>query len=465
MKVEQLYTNCLSEAAYYIESNGEAAIVDPIRDYHQYIERAKKDNATIKYVFETHFHADFVSGHIDLAKATGAKIIYGPSTETSYPVYVASDGEKFLLGGIEIEAMHTPGHTPESTSYLLRDENKKDYCVFTGDTLFVGDVGRPDLLGGKFSKEEMAGWMYDSLNKKIKTLADDVIVYPAHGPGSACGKNLGKETFSTIGVQKKLNYALQEMSKEEFVKKVTEGISAPPQYFPLNAAINKKGYLSFDEIVKRNLKAISVDEFETEIKNGATVLDTRNENSFVDGFVKGSIFIGLNGRFAEWVGTILKIDEPLILVCDEGKEEEAITRMARVGYENVKGFLHGGFESWKNANKPVDMVITIDVEEMALDLKHENNITVMDVRKETEFENAHLENAKNVVLQNFESQLRDSGISSDENIFVHCQAGYRSVIAASIMKRKGFTKMKNIAGGWNAIVKTDMPVVVPAAAQ
>ncbi len=462
MKVEQLYTNCLSEAAYYIESNGEAAIIDPLRDYHQYIEKAKANGATIKYIFETHFHADFVSGHIDLAKATGAKIIYGPSTETEYPVYVASDHERFKLGDLTLEVLHTPGHTPESTCYLLRDEQGRENCVFTGDTLFVGDVGRPDLLGGKFTKEEMAGWMYDSLNNKLKNLPDEVVVYPAHGPGSACGKNLGKETFSTIGIQKKLNYALQPMSKEEFIKSVTDGISAPPAYFPLNAAINKKGYLSFDEIVKRNLKALSPEELLAEQKAGALVLDTRNESLFVDGFVKGSVFIGLNGRFAEWVGTLINIHQPLVLVTESGKEEETVTRLARVGFENVKGYLQGGFEAWKASGNEYDMIISIDADEMAIDLKYEP-VYVMDVRKESEFEAGHVENAENVVLQHFDADLSTSPVTREQTIMVHCQGGYRSVIAASLLKRKGYNSLKNILGGWNAIVKTEIPKVEPVA--
>lgn len=456
MKVDQLYTNCLSEAAYFISSKGEAAIVDPLRDYKKYIELADQDGCKIKYIFETHFHADFVSGHIDLARKTGASIIYGPKTETTYPVTIARDGEEFSIGDITISVIHTPGHTLESSCYLLKDENKTPYCVFSGDTLFVGDVGRPDLFGSVISKEDMAGMMYESL-KKLKFLPDNVIVYPAHGPGSACGKNLGKETWSTIGVQKKLNWSLQQMTKQEFVEQLTSGLSEPPQYFSLNASINKKGYNSFDEVVKKNSRALSVPEFENEMKNGALVLDTRHQNVFEEGFVPGSVFIGLNGRFAEWVGTLLKIDQPIILVCEEGKEEEAVTRLARVGYENVKGYLNGGFAAWKNAGKLIDLLISIEADELALDMKYEK-LKVVDVRKKNEFESGHIEGAENVVLQYFNRELDASSFQDTDHIYVHCQGGYRSVIAASLFKRKGYRFVKNVHGGWNEIQKTDVPV-------
>jgi hydroxyacylglutathione hydrolase len=456
MKVEQLYTNCLSEAAYFISSNGEAAIIDPLRDYKIYIELAEKEGCKIKYVFETHFHADFVSGHIDLARETGATIIYGPKTETSYPVYVANDGEEFSIGDIAISVIHTPGHTLESTCYLLKDENKNPYCIFTGDTLFVGDVGRPDLFGSVISKEDMAGMMYESL-KKLKLLPDNIILYPAHGPGSACGKNLGKETWSTIGDQKKLNSSLQEMTKPEFVEQLTSGLNEPPQYFSLNAAINKKGYHSFDEIVKKNLKPLSVTDFENEIKNGAWVLDTRHQDIFEEGFVPGSVFIGLNGRFAEWVGTVLKMDQPLILVCEDGKEEEAVTRLARVGYENVNGFLSSGFLAWKDAGKPIDILISIEADELAMDMKFEK-LKVIDVRKKNEFETGHVEGAENIVLQYFNDELETSPTQSKDHVYVHCQGGYRSVIASSLLKRKGFQFVKNIRGGWSEIQKTTVPI-------
>lgn len=458
MTVEQLYTNCLSEAAYFITSEGEAAVIDPIRDYQPYINKANELGVKIKYIFETHFHADFISGHIDLAKQTGAKIIYGPTAQTDYAVTVAADGERFKLGKAEFEVLHTPGHTPESICLLLKDEKGKPYCVFTGDTLFIGDVGRPDLLGTKMSKEELAGMLYDSLNNKIKTLPDDVIVYPAHGPGSACGKNLGKETFSTIGVQKEMNYALKEMTKAEFVKAIIDGLSAPPQYFPKNAQINKSGYLSLNEVLKRNEKALTVTEFENAVKEGAIVLDSRTPDVFGTGFVKGAVNIGLQGRFAEWVGTLFDINQPFVLVTDEGKEHETILRMARVGYENVKGYLAGGINSWKEAGKEIDMIISIDAEEMQLDLKHEE-ITVMDVRKETEYNTGHVEGALNVVLQSFDKQLPED-LTKEEPIYIHCQGGYRSMIAASLLRRKGFNNLKNIYKGYDAISKTDIPVEV-----
>lgn len=458
MTVEQLYTNCLSEAAYFIESNGEAAVIDPLRDYQAYIDLAAKKGVTIKYIFETHFHADFVSGHIDLSKKTGAPIIYGPEAKTRYRITVATNYQRFKVGKIEIEALHTPGHTPESTCYLLWDENKVPYCLFTGDTLFVGDVGRPDLFGTMLTKEEMATRMFDSL-KIIKSLPDQVLVYPAHGPGSACGKNIGKETWSTIGNQKKLNYALQDIPIDEFIKTVTTGLSKPPQYFPLNAQINKEGYSPLDEVLEKSRKPLSIKEFEQSMQQGMTVIDTRHENEFEQGFIPGSIFIGLHGRFAEWVGTLLRIEEPVLLVTAAGKEEETILRMARVGYDHVIGYLDGGFDAWKNAGKAFDMVISIDAEEFKLDYLHDE-ITVVDVRKENEFEAGHITGAVNVVLQQFDEQLdKLEGLQRDT--YVHCQGGYRSMIAASLLKRKGFHQIRNVSGGWQAISKTEIPVQVP----
>ncbi len=456
MTVEQLYTNCLSEAAYFITSNGEAAVIDPLRDYHIYIEKAEKLGVKIKYVFETHFHADFVSGHIDLAAKTGAQIIYGPNAKTDYKIYEAKDEEIFTLGNCKIKVIHTPGHTPESSCYLLYNEDGIPYSVFTGDTLFVGDVGRPDLFGAKISKEELAGMLYDSLNNKIKNLNDDVIVYPAHGPGSSCGKKLGKETFSTIGEQKKFNYALKEMTREEFIKEITSGLSAPPAYFPLNAQINKRGYSSLDDIMSKNLKSLSVSDFENEIKKGVIVLDTRNPDDFENGFVKGAINIGLNGRFAEWVGTLININQPLLIVAETGKEEESILRLARVGYEHVKGYLNGGYNSWLLAEKPIDMVLTIDNEEFELDYKHEKDIVVVDVRKESEYDSGHIKNAENCVLQNFESSIGD--LNFTDRLFVYCQGGYRSMIAISILKRKGFNLVKNIKGGYVELIKSGIPI-------
>lgn len=459
MTVEQLYTNCLSEAAYFIESNGEAAVIDPLRDYQAYIDRAASKGASIKYIFETHFHADFVSGHIDLSKNTGAPIIYGPEATTGYPIVEAKHHQHFKVGAIDIEVLHTPGHTPESTCFLLRDEKGDPYCIFTGDTLFVGDVGRPDLFGATFSKEELASLMYDSLNI-IKSLPDHVIVYPAHGPGSACGKNIGKETWSTVGNQKKLNYALQDLSREEFIKSITTGLSKPPQYFPLNAMMNKKGYDPLDEVLKKSNQAISPDDFEKAMQEGKLVIDTRHENEFENGFIPGSVFIGLHGRFAEWIGTLIDIRQPLILVTDKGKEEETIIRMARVGYDKVAGFLEGGFEAWKMAGKPYDMVISVDAEELLLDYKHDE-IAVVDVRKESEYQAGHVTGALNVVLQDFEEQVSKLE-DADEKLYVHCQAGYRSMIAVSLLKRKGFKQLRNIRGGWQLISKTEIPLSAPA---
>ncbi|MEP7127416.1 MAG: rhodanese-like domain-containing protein [Chitinophagales bacterium] len=458
MTVEQLYTNCLSEAAYFIESNGEAAVIDPLRDYQAYIALAAQKGVTIKYIFETHFHADFVSGHIDLANKTGAPIIYGPETVTNYPVTVAANHHHFKIGAIDIEVMHTPGHTPESTCYLLRDESGEPHCIFTGDTLFVGDVGRPDLFGATITKEEMASRMYDSLNE-VKKLPDHVIVYPAHGPGSSCGKNIGKETWSTIGIQKKLNYALQDLSRDEFIKAITSGLSKPPQYFPLNAKINRQGYSSLDDVLQKSMHPMTAEEFAVEMKKGTLVIDTRHENIFEKGFVPGSVFIGLNGRFAEWVGTLISMDEPVLLVTETGKEEETMIRMARVGYDNVIGFLQGGFDAWKNAGKEFDMVISIDAEEFNLDYKHDD-IRVVDVRKESEYEAGHVAGAVNVVLQQLDEQASKLD-DKEENLYVHCLGGYRSMIAASLLKRKGYHQLKNITGGWQAIAKTDVAIELP----
>ena len=359
MFIKQLYTGCLSEAAYYIESNGEAAIIDPMRDIDEYLQLANERMAKIKYIFETHFHADFVSGHIDLSKATGAPIVYGPGTETKFPVHVAKDGEKFQVGKITIEVLHTPGHTLESCCYLLKVENGKEYCVFTGDTLFVGDVGRPDLAqkGAELTMQNLAGMMYDSIHKKLFPLADEVLVYPAHGAGSSCGKNLGPETFSTIGEQKKYNYALQAKSKEEFIKAVTEGIAEPPQYFPINALINKEGYESIDKVLEQGMKILSIEDFKKLMKEDVILLDTRHAAVFVQGFVPGSVSIGLEGRYAEWAGALLPFDKKIILVTEPGYEKESIIRLARVGFEKVCGYLDGSYEAWKKAGEKIDMIV------------------------------------------------------------------------------------------------------------
>jgi hydroxyacylglutathione hydrolase len=460
MYVQQLYTNCLSEAAYYIESNGECAIIDPLRDIEVYVQMAKERNTTIKYVFETHFHADFVSGHLDLSRQTGAPIVYGPNTVTQFPVHIANDGELFRIGDVTMEVLHTPGHTLESSCYLLKDEKRNDYCIFTGDTLFVGDVGRPDLAqGGDLSMHDLAAMLYDSLQQKIKPLADHVLVYPAHGPGSSCGKNLGPNTFSTIGEQKAGNYALQSTSKEEFIKAVTDGLEAPPKYFPVNVQINKDGYDSLDSVLKKGLTQLSVEEFKALSEQDKTfILDTRNASVFTEGFIPGSISIGLEGRFAEWAGALLPFDETILLVCDEGKEAETITRLARVGFDNVRGYLKGGFSSWQNAGKPVDMIISIEADELAMDLPHDENLVVLDVRKETEFADGHVKDAENLPLSQMNDPFLLASIEESDNLYVHCAGGYRSVIACSLLKRQGFHNLRNIEGGWNKIKEQNIPV-------
>lgn len=450
MFIKQLYTGCLSEAAYFIESEGVAAVIDPLRDIEPYLELARERNATIKYIFETHFHADFVSGHLDLAAATKAPIVYGPETSTAFPVHIAKDGEDFQIGKLTVRALHTPGHTLESTCYLLFDENKRQHAIFTGDTLFVGDVGRPDLFSGNLSKEELAGLLFDSLQEKIKTLPDSVIVYPAHGPGSACGKNLGPNTFSTIGEEKSTNYALQAENKEEFISQVTEGLSAPPQYFPINAQINKEGYDAMQTVMDRSLKPLSIAEFKEKVKEGAMILDTRNANTFTEGFVPGSMSIGLEGRFAEWAGSLLNFDRPLVLVTAEGQEEETIVRLARVGFDKVEGYLQGGFEGWKKAGEKIDMIISVDPDELAMDIPHDENLVIVDVRKPAEYADGHVKNAINLSLGDLTDR---AGVLSDfddhHNLYVHCQGGYRSVIACSVMKQEGIHNLRNINGGFN----------------
>ncbi|MBI3509592.1 MAG: MBL fold metallo-hydrolase [Bacteroidetes bacterium] len=462
MYIEQLYTNCLAEAAYWIESDGEAAVIDPLRETEPYLKKAQERGVKIKYVFETHFHADFVSGHIDLAKATGATIVYGPGAETNYAVHVAKDGEEFHIGKICLRVMHTPGHTPESSCYVLLDENKKENAVFTGDTLFVGDVGRPDLLDGKMTKEELAGMMFESLKNKLKPLADEVIIYPAHGPGSSCGKNIGKETWSTIGEQKRTNYAMKITDKNEFIKAVIDGLSAPPQYFFEDAMINKNGYENIDRVIEKNLKGISPGNVNREIEKGALVLDTRNAEEFVKGFVPGSLFIGLNGTYAVWVGTLIDIKTPLVVVTENGKEKEAILRLARVGYENVRGYLEGGMSAWKNAGMPVDTLASVDPEIFAADIKSgKSKNRVLDVRRAGEWNNGHVAGAENLCLTNFSDAKNLSSLKPENNYYLHCQSGYRSVIAASILKQKGFTNLTNVRGGWSKISKLDVPLELP----
>ncbi|HTL83434.1 MAG TPA: rhodanese-like domain-containing protein [Bacteroidia bacterium] len=462
MYIEQLYTNCLAEAAYWIESEGEAIVIDPIRETEPYLKKAQERGVKIKYVFETHFHADFVSGHIDLAKKTGATIVYGPGAETKYAIHSAHDGEIFSIGKVKVKVLHTPGHTPESTCYLLLDENGKETAVFTGDTLFVGDVGRPDLLDGKMSKEELAGMMFESLKNKLKPLADNVTVYPAHGPGSSCGKNIGKETWSTIGEQKQSNYAMRITNKNEFIKAVTDGLSAPPQYFFKDAMINKGGYESIDSVMDRNVKALDIQDVKNKAETGALILDTRTAEEFSKGFIPGSLFIGLDGTYAVWVGTLVDITTPLIVVANPGKEKEAILRLARVGYENVLGYVNGSVDAWKNAGMPLDTLTNVDPEFFADDVKnHKSNTTVLDVRRPGEWNNGHVKNAEHLCLTAFVSDANLSKLNKETPYYLHCQSGYRSVIAASILKQKGFTKLTNVKGGWSKISKLDLPLEMP----
>lgn len=466
MVVEQLYTKCLSEAAYFIAHDGEAAVIDPLRDVDTYIKKAEEMGVKIKYIFETHFHADFVSGHLELAKKTGAPIVYGPQTHTKFKVHVAEDGEEFSIGQLKIKVMHTPGHTLESTCYVLHDEQGKEHSVFTGDTLFVGDVGRPDLFSGNMSQEEQAGLLYDSLNNKVKQLADSTIVYPAHGPGSSCGKNLGSETFSTIGAQKETNYALQEMTKEEFINVVTEGLTAPPAYFPINAKINSEGYESLDDVMTKALQPFTVSEFKEQMKNNVWVVDTRKATDFTLQFVPGSISIGLEGRFAEWAGSLLPFDQPIMIVADEGKVEESVTRLARVGLDKVVGYLDGGIEAWRNAGEEIDMIIDIEADELAMDIPHDNKLEVIDVRKPSEFEGGHVKGARNAPLDTLTDPLNIALIDEDNNLYVHCAGGYRSVIAASLLKRQGYSNIRNVLGGYGQMKEVKgMPIVVHKAEQ
>lgn len=461
MFIQQLYTGCLSEAAYYIESEGQAAIIDPLRDIDAYLQLASERNATIKYIFETHFHADFVSGHLDLAKASGAPIVYGPNTITHFPIHLAKDGEKFLLGKLTIEVLHTPGHTIESTCYLLYNEDQKPYAIFTGDTLFVGDVGRPDLSSGDMSKEELASLLYNSLQTKIIPLPDHVIVYPAHGPGSSCGKNLGPDTSSTIGEQKKMNYALQQQTKEEFIKSVTEGLPVPPQYFPINAKINQQGYDSMDEILQQGLRPLSVKDFKNYLKDETViVLDTRKATDFTQVFIPGAISIGLEGRFAEWAGCLLPFDKPILLVTEEGKEKESIVRLARVGFSKMKGYLKGGIAAWKKAGELTDMIIDIEPDELAMDIPYDKNLQVLDVRRETEFGEGHISGAINLPLGELTDPASMANLDENQNLYVHCGGGYRSVIASSLLKRQGIHNLRNVLGGWNKIKELEKVEIV-----
>ena len=451
MYIQQLYTGCLSEAAYYIESEGEAAIVDPLRDVDTYIQLAKERNTVIKYIFETHFHADFVSGHLDLSKKTGAPIIFGPDTTTNFPVHIAKDGEDFKLGNITLQLLHTPGHTIESSCYLLKDENNHPHAIFTGDTLFVGDVGRPDLSSGNLSKEELAGIMYDTLQNKILPLSDEILVYPAHGAGSSCGKNMGPNTFSTIGEEKKNNYALQAQSKEAFIKVLTDGLASPPVYFSINAQINKDGYESLDLIKSKALTPLSVAAFKNKLKSDYTTLDTRPAAIFTQGFVPGSLFIGLEGRFAEWAGNILSFNLPILLITELGKEEETMIRLARVGFSKMEGYLKGGFDAWKKAGEKIDLVIDVESDELAMDIPHDPNLQVIDVRESTEFTEGHVKNAINLPLNEMTDLAQIANFEENQNLYVHCGGGYRSVIACSLLKSHGMHNLRNVVGGWEKI--------------
>jgi glyoxylase-like metal-dependent hydrolase (beta-lactamase superfamily II)/rhodanese-related sulfurtransferase len=459
MKIEQIYTGCLAQGAYYIESNGEVAIIDPLRETQNYVDKANSENAKIKYVFETHFHADFVSGHIDLAKKTGATIVFGPGATTSYDIHSAKDNEAFKLGNITIKALHTPGHTLESTTYLLIDEKGNDYAIFSGDTLFLGDVGRPDLaIKSDLTKEDLAAMMYDSLRNKIMTLADDVIVYPAHGAGSACGKNLSKETVGTIGDQKKTNYALRaDMTKAEFVKEVLSGIAPPPQYFAKNAMLNKTGYDAFETVLKTGDIALDPDDFEALANHEeALVLDVRSQSEFVKGHIPNSIFIGLNGSFAPWVGALITdLKQPIILVVPEGKSKETVTRLSRVGYDNTLGYLKGGIEAWKAAGKDIESLASITAKELEQKASKEA-LNILDVRNDGEYTSSHLENAQHFALDFINDNM--NAISKDKTYYVHCAGGYRSVIAASILKARGFDKLVDIEGGFAALKETKLPM-------
>lgn len=454
MIIEQIYTGCLAQGAYYIESNGEVAIIDPLREVQNYIDRAAKNNAKIKYIFETHFHADFVSGHVTLAEKTRAKIIFGPSAKTNFEAIIAEDNQVFKVGDITITVLHTPGHTMESSCFLLKDKEGKDHAVFSGDTLFLGDVGRPDLAQkSEVTEKDLAGFLFDSLRNKVMHLADDVIVYPAHGAGSACGKNLSKETVGTIGHQKETNYALRiNMTKEEFIKEVTDGLLPPPAYFPLNVKLNKEGYKNIDDIIKTSAKPLSVKDFEV-IANetDAIILDVRHQTEFVKGFIPQSIFIGIDGGFAPWVGALIKdIVQPILLITPEGKEEDTITRLSRVGFDNVLGYLDGSFASWQKSGKEIDTLQSVSAD--FLEQKINENAFVFDVRKPGEFESEHIIGAESTPLDFLNNHI--SEFPKTDDFYVHCAGGYRSVIAASILKARGFHNVIDVAGGYAAVRNT-----------
>lgn len=458
MKVEQIYTGCLSQGSYYIESDGEAIIIDPLREVDQYIEKAKSQNVKIKYVFETHFHADFVSGHLTLSKQVNAPIVFGPNADPEYDAIISKDGQVFKIGNSSITVMHTPGHTMESTTYLLKDSKGKDYAIFTGDTLFLGDVGRPDLsqMSDDMTTEDLAGIQFDSIRNKIMPLADDVIVYPAHGAGSACGKNMMKETVDTLGNQKKMNYALRaDMTRDEYIKEVTEGLPLPPNYFPLNVKMNKEGYEDINQIINRAVNPLSVDEFEAVAnQSGAIVLDVRNQKDYVKGHIPRSIFIGLDGGFAPWVGTLLKdVKQQILLVVPVGREKEAITRLSRVGFDQTIGFLKGGFSSWKESGKEIDSLSSISAEKFEKEIRNKDSF-IYDVRKISEYETSRINSSVNTPLGEINNYLND--FPEDKDFYIHCAGGYRSVIAASILKSRGIHNIIDIKGGFKSIKETSI---------
>lgn len=459
MKIVQIYTGCLAQGAYYIESGGEVAVIDPLREVKTYIDKAVRNNAKIKYIFETHYHADFVSGHVDLAEKTGADIIFGPLANPTFKAIEAVDGQVFTLGKLQIKVLHTPGHTLESTCYLLFDENGKEHALFSGDTLFIGDVGRPDLAqNGKITMNDLASKLYHSIHNKIMILPDSLIIYPAHGAGSACGKNMSKETFDTLGNQKKVNYALQNIPESQFIKEVTDGLLPPPFYFPENVALNKKGVKSIDKVMKTGLIPLSPDEFE-KVANAelALVIDTRHHDDFENGFIPNSIFIGINGDFAPWVGTLVTdIKQPILIIADIGVEKEVITRLARVGYDHTLGYLEGGFESWKKAGKEIDTIKSIDAQDLSQLIG--TNDHILDVRKEAEFEVEHVKIAENVPLANISAFMES--VSLENTNYIHCAGGYRSMMATSILKARGLDNVVNVKGGYGAIKEnTNLEIV------
>lgn len=461
MKVEQIYTGCLAQGAYYIESKGEAVIIDPLRETQPYIDKLNKDGVKLKYIFETHFHADFVSGHLDLAEKTGAKIVYGPMAQPDYDIYSAKDGEILAVGDVTFKVLHTPGHTMESAVFLLRNEAGEDHALFTGDTLFLGDVGRPDLAikQGEVTKDDLAGYLFDSLRDKIMVLADEVIVYPAHGAGSACGKNLSTETWGYLGDQKKLNYALRaDMTKAEFVAEVTAGLTPAPQYFAKNAQMNKSGYRSFDQVLERGAVALSVEDFENIVESEeALMLDTRQANDFAKAHIPNSIFIGIDGSFAPWVGALITdIKQPIVIIADEEKATEVITRLARVGYDNTLGYLSGGIAAWKAAGKEVDGIDSIAPQELETRIKDGKVAQLLDVRKPTEFLAHHVKNATNFPLDYVNSNM--NRLDKDQKYYIHCAGGYRSMITASILQARGYRNIVNVEQGFKGIAETSIPL-------